>query len=269
MKNIRIIIATHKKYRMPKSEMYTPVQVGAEGKASLCYYRDNKGDNISEKNPSYCELTGLYWAWKNVDADFLGLVHYRRHFTNKSFWQRLGKDKFECVLTREEASALTEEYDVILPRKRRYYIESLYSHYAHTHYSVHLDETRKIIKEIYPDYLSAYDKVINQRSAYMFNMMIMKKEHFDSYCEWLFNILFELEKRTSTSDLSDFQGRFYGRVSEILFNVWLSKQISDGKISSSKVKTLVCIHMEKINWFKKGSAFISAKLFGKKYEGSF
>ena len=65
MKNIKIIVATHKKYKMPNDAMYLPVQVGAEGKETLGYVRDNEGENISHKNPNYCELTGLYWAWKN------------------------------------------------------------------------------------------------------------------------------------------------------------------------------------------------------------
>ena len=69
MPSVQIIIATHKKYRMPDDEMYVPVQVGAEGKYDLGYTRDNTGDNISSLNPQFCELTGLYWAWKNLDAD--------------------------------------------------------------------------------------------------------------------------------------------------------------------------------------------------------
>ena len=70
-------------------------------------------------------------------------------------------------------------------------------------------------------------------------------------------------------DLSSFQGRFYGRVSEVIFNVWLDYQVSIGNIKQSEIKELGCIHMEDINWWKKGTAFLKAKFFGKKYEGSF
>ena len=84
---VTIVVATHKKYEMPKDKMYLPLHVGAEGKMDpngnvldLGYVKDNTGDNISEKNSSYCELTGLYWAWKNLTADYIGLVHYRRYF---------------------------------------------------------------------------------------------------------------------------------------------------------------------------------------------
>ena len=78
MKNIKLIIATHKEFQMPQNkELYLPIQVGSEGKDDLGYQRDNTGENISLLNPYYCELTGLYWAWKNLDCDYLGLVHYR------------------------------------------------------------------------------------------------------------------------------------------------------------------------------------------------
>ena len=274
MNNIKIIIATHKFYKMPKDNIYLPVHVGAEGKTDekgnpldLGYVKDNTGENISQKNPSFCELTGFYWAWKNLDADFLGLAHYRRHFSFK----KKSKNPFDNILTSREAKYLTSKYSVIVPKKRKYYIETLYSHYAHTHYAEHLDETRKIIKKLYPDYLHSYDVVVNRTYGYMFNMMIMKKELFSDYCEWLFTILFELEKRMKhkKEELSAFQGRFYGRVSEIIFNVWLEYNIENGKISPSEIKEVPYIYTEKINWKNKIFSFIKAKFGHKKYEGSF
>ena len=74
--NIKIVIATHIQCELPQNDMYLPLHVGAEGKESLGYQKDSVGDNISKKNPSFCELTGLYWAWKNLDVKYLGLVHY-------------------------------------------------------------------------------------------------------------------------------------------------------------------------------------------------
>ena len=268
--SVKIIVATHKKYQMPSDKMYIPLHVGAAGKVDACgnpldlgYQKDNTGDNISGKNASFCELTGLYWAWKNLDADYIGLAHYRRHFGVKT------KDWEKGVLTYKQLESLIEKYQVFVPRKRRYYIETLYSHYAHTHYAEHLDLTRNIIAEKYPEYLESYDEVIRHTYGYMFNMMIMSKNNMDAYCSWLFGILFELEKRIGTPELSGFQGRFYGRVSEIIFNVWLDEQIKSGKLSKAQVKELPYFHVEKINWAKKGTAFIKAKFIGKKCEGSF
>lgn len=260
---VKVIIATHKKYQMPTDKMYIPLHVGAEGKKDLGYMKDNTGENISDLNSSFCELTGLYWAWKNVDADYIGLAHYRRHFSLKN------KRGFENVLKYSELKPFLGKIKIFVPKKRRYYIETLYSHYEHTHYANHLNLTREIIKEMYPAYSKSYDKILNRSYGYMFNMMIMDKELLNDYCTWLFDILFELQKRVKQQDLSAFQGRFYGRVSEIIFNVWLDYQLNTGVLRADEIKEIGCIHMEKINWWKKGTAFLKAKFFGKKYEGSF
>ena len=269
---IRIIVATHKKYQMPDSDIYLPVHVGAEGKINkegneldLGFVKDNTGDNISNKNASFCELTGLYWAWKNLDTDYIGLAHYRRHFMLK----RKGTDPFQNILNSREAEVLVRKYRIILPKKRRYYIETLYSHYSHTHYSIHLDMARDIIKEKYPKYLESFDSVMKQTSGYMFNMMIIEKSLMDDYCTWLFEILFELEKRSENEELSFYQGRFYGRVSEILFNVWLKQQLIDKKVARNDIKEISCIYTEPIDWKRKISSFLKAKFAHRKYEGSF
>ncbi len=268
--NIKIIIATHKKYQMPKDDMYIPLHVGAEGKKDsdgndldLGYAKDNVGENISERNGSFCELTGLYWAWKNLDADYIGLSHYRRHFSKKN------KKGFDNILTYQEIKPYINNVKIFVPKKRRYYIETLYSHYKHTHYSSQLDEARKIIEKIYPEYLNSYDRVVKHTYGYMFNMMIMSKELLDNYCKWLFDILFELERRTGEQELSAFQRRYYGRVSEIIFNVWLDKKIASKELEKNQVMEIPCVHMEQINWLKKGTAFLRAKFLKTKYESSF
>lgn len=267
MKTIKIIVATHKKYRMPSDTIYLPVHVGAECAADsdLGYLKDNVGENISGKNAGYCELTGLYWAWKNLHADYIGMVHYRRHFGRKI----RGRNVFDRILTGNEITLLLGKYTVFVPKKRHYYIESLYSHYVHTLYAEPLDISRQIIAEKYPDYVKTCDKVMQQTWGYMFNMFIMNRDLLNQYCEWLFDILFELENRMESSALSEFHARFYGRVSEILFNVWLTQQIVQGKIMQEEVMELDYIYMEKVDWIKKGRAFLGAKFLGRKYEGSF
>ena len=268
---VKIVVATHKKYTMAGDPMYLPLHVGAEGKTDadgneldFGYVKDNTGDNISALNPSFCELTGLYWAWKNLKEDYIGLVHYRRYLCLHKT-----SDPFDGVLKHSELAPMLEDTSVFVPKKRKYYIETLYSHYAHTHYADHLDQTREIIREKYPMYLPSYDKVIRQRSGYMFNMMILRRELLDQYCAWLFDILFALRERIDAPEMSAFQARFYGRISEIIFNVWLDYQLETGAIERSALRELPYIYMEKINWWKKGTAFLRAKLFGTKYEGSF
>lgn len=262
MKNIKVIVATHKKYQMPNDPMYIPTQVGKAGKESLGYREDNDGENISEKNPYFCELTGLYWAWKNLDADYIGLVHYRRYFTNVKRIPKQEEKKFKCILSENDAQRILEGTDIILPKKRKYYVENLYSHYEHTMYIEPLDETRKIIEEKYPEYLKEFDKLHKRTSAHMFNMLVMKKEILNEYCTWLFDILFELEKRIDATRYDAFHARFYGRISELLLDVWINK-------NNLKYEEIKVMDMQNVNWWKKGSSFLKAKFTGKKYEKSF
>lgn len=284
--SIQIIVAAHKPYPMPKDTIYLPLHVGAEGKKDkwgnaldIGFAKDNTGEHISGKNASYCELTGLYWAWKNLDSAYVGMAHYRRHFCykrkNKNVFSNIfttkkkNRNSFEDILTADEAGKLVSSYKVIVPEKRRYYIETLYSHYAHTHYAGHLDKCREIIQEKYPRYMGAFDRVMRHTYGYMFNMMIMKKELLDAYCTWLFAILSALEEADITPGLSFYQGRFYGRVSELLFNVWLTYQIDNGMIGKADIKEIGCIYTEKIDWKRKIASFLKAKFIHRRYEGSF
>lgn len=263
MRDIKIIVATHKKYQMPKEEIYIPVHVGAKGKEKIeNYQRDDERENISRKNPYFCELTGLYWAWKNLKSDYIGLVHYRRYLTTSNVLLKNEKQKFEKVLKQERVDKILEKTDIILPKKRRYYIENLYEHYKNTLYIEPLEETRKIIKEKYPEYIAEFDKIHKRTSAHMFNMFIMKKKLLNEYCTWLFDILFELEKRIDISQYDAFHARFFGRVSELLLDIWINT-------NNLKYKEIKVMDMQNINWLKKGIAFLKAKFIGKKYERSF
>ena len=183
---------------------------------------------------------------------------------------RWEKDPFRRILSGRELRPMLARYQVFVPRKRRYWVETLYSHYAHTHYAEHLDITREIIAERCPEYLPAFDRVMKQRWGYMFNMMILRRDLLDDYCSWLFDILFRLRERLPEGELSGYQGRLYGRVSELLFNVWLTyrkEHPQNGK--KLRVRELPYIYMEKTDWIRKGTAFMKARIFGKRYEGSF
>jgi len=259
---IKIIIATHKKYKMPEDKMYKPVQVGAEGKEDLGYQKDNEGENISQKNPYYCELTGLYWAWKNLNADYIGLSHYRRHFTASKTIPKKEEEKFKILLNNEQVEKILERTDIILPKARKYYIENLYDHYKHTMHIEPLDETRKIIEEQCPEYLNEFDKLHKRTSAHMFNMFIMKKEYLNRYCDWMFKILFELEKRIDPKQYDSFHARYLGRISELLLDVWINT-------NNLKYEEVRVIDMQNVNWFKKIASFLMAKFTGKKYGKSF
>lgn len=264
--NIKIIVACHKKSILPSDSIYFPLHVGREGHVSIGLPGDNTGENISAKNCFYSELTGLYWAWKNLECDYIGLVHYRRYFsTHKIF----SKASISYALTKNEALQILQHHKIIVPAKRKYYIEKIYTHYSHTFIAEHLNETEKIIAENCPEYLEDFKSVMNQTWGYMFNMFVMKFNFLDEYCQWLFNILFELEKHFDTENMIPFEKRYVGRVGEILFNVWLHYQIRLGKIKRDEIIELPYIYTEQINWPEKIASFLNAKFFHIKYKKSF
>ncbi len=241
--NIKIVVATHKQYPMPEEKMYLPVQAGAAVHERLGYQGDDAGDGISEKNGVYCELTALYWAWKNLNAEAVGLCHYRRYF------QEPGE---KTPLREETLCRLMNETPVILPKKRNYYIETGESQFVHAHGRESLDALRGTLKDLYLAYLPAFDQSMAKTSGHRFNMFIMRREQFDSYCEWLFDILFETEKRLGTP-----APRMMGYLSERLLDAWIiTEQIP--------YRELPVYHTERENWLVKGGSFLLRKIRGAK-----
>ncbi len=169
------------------------------------------------------------------------------------------------VLSKEQAERLLKKYDALVPAKRQYFIESLYSHYIHTMGVDHLVMARDIIAKSCPEYIPFVDEAYSQTWGYMFNMMILKKEYYDDYMSFIFPVLFELEKLIDTDDMSDFHKRLYGRVSEVLFNAWVLKAKKNGM----RLREIAYMPLDKENWIKKGSAFLMARFAHKKYEESF
>lgn len=264
-KNIKILVATHRKYWMPQNDMYLPLQVGhAVAMETLGFQNDDTGENISCKNANYCELTGIYWAWKNLDAEYIGLVHYRRYISNSRLLlaTRIRRDKRKAILTSEKAEKIFETVDVIVPSKRKYYIETLYSHYDHTHDGRHLDIVSNIIQQKCPEYLPEFYRMLKRKSAHMFNMFIMKKDLYQAYCSWLFPILEELEQKIDTSQMTAYEARYMGRISELLFDVWLRK-------NQVLYKEMPWVQLGKENWPRKIRSFLAAKYKNKKYRQSF
>lgn len=239
---------------MPLDDIYIPIHVGKEGKSEIGYLGDNTGDNISLKNANYCELTGLYWAWKNLDCDYIGLSHYRRYFSVKSLLEKHKQkdNKFNLILGENEIKELLKNCDIIVPKKRNYYIETVYDHYKNAHYESDLLEVKNILKSKYPEFLDDFEKIMNGKTLHLYNMFVMKKRDFDEYCSWVFDILFELEKKIDISNYDSYQGRIYGFLSERLFNIWITKK-------KLKIKELNVISLEKIDWVKKIKEFLKRK----------
>ena len=269
---ICMAVAAHKPYRMPDDAMYLPLHVGAALHPGVVVADnaagDDTGENISRLNDSYSELTGLYWLWKNADARFVGLVHYRRHFGSRGAARRhRAEDRFGRIVGHEELGALLEDHDIVLPKKRDYYIETIYSHYAHTFPGEQLRAAHAVLQRGFPEYLPAFAAVMKGTTAHMFNMFVMSRERLDEYCSWLFPVLEGLTALIPPESYGDaFQARYPGRVSEMLLDVWL---ITNGYAGPGHCAELPVVSPEPVNWAKKCGSFLLAKAGLKKYSKSF
>ncbi|GEL38641.1 lipopolysaccharide biosynthesis glycosyltransferase [Lacticaseibacillus paracasei subsp. tolerans DSM 20258] len=254
---VYIGVAAHKFYPICPSEEYVPIQVGAAGKEMISgFTQDDCGKNISQLNPYFSELTAAYYIWQNVQSDVKGMVHYRRYLGKSLVFGKNSTQKvFDAALKKKDIERLLTQSPVIVASKRHYYIESNYSHYAHAHNVQDLDITGKIIKELYPKYSNEFDIVMKKSSAHMFNMYIMKGDLFDQYHKWLFDILFELNKRIDITDYSAQESRVFGYISELLLDVWLGTN----KISPIEAKVL---YTEQQHVLKKAINFIRRKILG-------
>lgn len=259
MEKYQIIIASHLKCDVPQDVIYVPLQVGAEGKEPFGFRQDNQGENISSYNAYFCELTGLYWAWKNLNSEYLGLVHYRRYFRG-SMLVKLGGKNYK-ILSRKNLDRLLGEQELILPRKRHYFIETNESQYIHAHHSIGLKITRDVLLELYPEYMDAWNTTMKLRSGHRFNMFIMKKTLCDDYCEWLFSILFSVQSKIDIRQWNKSEQRIFGYLAERLLDVWLIKN----KLPYKEVRY---IFIGKQHWGKKISGFIKRKFVRKSDETS-
>ena len=231
-KSCKILVCCHKKDVFACEPPYYPIHVGkSRSNLDLGIPGDNTGENISEKNPSYCELTGLYWAWKNLaDAEIIGLCHYRRYFDfhnqgRKGFPSTSFKSSsFGSVNLTVPDSILKKVKDgEVVVAKKKNYRYTLFVDYCVCHISDDIRILHNIIRETQPESIQkAFFKIVYQGNRLShYNMFIMSRNNFDKYCAWLFPLLEEVERRTDITNYNSVQKRIYGYMGERLLNVWL------------------------------------------------
>lgn len=221
--DIRMYIMAHKEFDVPQVDGYIPLHVGKVGKQELGYIGDDTAENISDKNASFCELTGLYWMWKNVSCDVVGLCHYRRYFVQQEM-EAADAPLEQKLLRQEQIEKYLQEYDAIVPNSVSVPEGSVWNHYMEHHNIADWLECAKVILEKCPQYYTAFVWHQNSNLITLGNMVIARKELLDEYCKWLFDILFEVERRIDISSYDAYQKRVFGFLSERLFRVWLMNQ---------------------------------------------
>ena len=270
MESIEILVSCHKPSETVKSDIIKTIQVGAETNAKFAAdYADNLGDNISLKNPEYCELTAQYWAWKNLDADYYGFFHYRRYlaFANtdkpQDSWGNILEDYFSAQAV--ETYGLHDDtirrtvcsYDIILPELKditkmphmgRNMVEQyLGSGYLHRQdWDIMMD----VLSEFYPEYLPYAKQYAKGHTTYFNNMFIMRKDIFQTYAAWLFDVLDKCYARMDMSDYSVEALRTPGHLGERLLNIYCAHLKSTTNYRFCELPTLVFLNTDPVPCLK-------------------
>lgn len=248
---IKILVVYHKPSTLFKNDIFVPIHAGRavasknskDGQNSKKDIKwlmnnligDDTGENISYKNREWCELTAIYWAWKNYDKlenpDYIGLMHYRRIF------------KYNKI---SQLKKIILDNDIIMPQKydlvRRGTL-SPYQHYKRGKMN-HIEDYEKvldIVRKKYIGYDEAIDTYNNSQYAYFCNMFIMKKELFFNYCEWLFNILNSAEQEIDITNYDIQEKRALARIAEWLLGIYYTNILINKKNNNLKTTEIPVI----------------------------
>lgn len=230
---VKIFTMTHKKFAPPQEPEYIPLHVGRASSADIGYLGDDTGDSISGQNNYFGELTGVYWVWKNIqDADIIGICHYRRYFLNKD------RQLMSC----QEYQDILGKYDIIVSNQMNAGV-SYQDYYAEAHNVEDLFTAGRVLKEKYPEYAPYFDAALAGSSYYYGNLMVTTRQLFQSYAAWLFDILFEVQKRIDVSAYDLYNQRVFGFLSEQMLKVWIDKnklKVYEGNvgITAEKAETV-------------------------------
>lgn len=238
--NIKILICCHKAFPLPHNDIFAPIQVGAAiSDTDLGMLRDDSingspCDNISKKNKTYCELTAMYWAWKNIKSiypnlEYIGLNHYRRYFAFDKqnaikelfFYPEKQTADYQPDLSKIERDLKS---GLTIVGKKQCLPLSLGVCYSITHVSEDIYTLKQVVEDLYPDYKDAFMSIIFNNNMFLrYNMFIMEWSQYDAYCQWLFSIIEETEKRINIESYNNYQKRIFGFMAERLFYVWIAK----------------------------------------------
>ncbi len=231
---LRIFVATHVPFDPPQEPIYVPLQVGRSGKPDLGYLGDHTGENISDLNFLYGELTGLYWIWQNVrDVDYVGLCHYRRYFIDETM-QAMNQDTYLAYL---------REYDAIVPKHMQCEGGCTYRQQFGQAHNLHdLEAVGRALSRLYPEYEEAFEKAMNGTVFYYGNLVVTSRKILSAYAEWLFTIFVEAGEEIDVSGYDNYHKRVYGFLSEQMFYVFAManrlklREVSVG-VSAEKAET--------------------------------
>lgn len=164
-------------------------------------FSDDTGDNISEKNPNYSELSALYWAWKNSDKPVIGLEHYRRYLR---------------VSEADLLMLICGEVDAVLPFPM-VYTPGISQQRTRWIKETDWQAVRQALEELSPEYATHIDQIDSQPYYLNYNIIIAKRGVLDQYCSFLFPILKRVEELTDGANRHD---RYIGYIGEYLCTLY-------------------------------------------------
>lgn len=230
---VKIFVMTHKHFDIPSDKMYVPLQVGSAIHPHLGkeYLPDDTGNNISGLNPYFCELTGMYWIWQNIHmsgaktktasrdldtADIVGIAHYRRYMVGTT------PDGSEKIFNQNQIKEILSTHDIMCSSLITL-SSDYYDGFAADHHLKDLITLSKVLEEKDPVSSEIFNKLVHGNKTYFGNILVTSKKIYDDYCAWLFDILFEVQKRTDMTGYNGYQMRLYGFLSEFLQMVYIRK----------------------------------------------
>lgn len=258
--SITIIVSCHKNFYCPPASVYLPVHVGA-----ACAQEplndavpDNSGDSISRRNFTFCELTGQYWAWKNLDADYIGQCHYRRYFcfdgarhvandhaqietgllnAAGAHMFSLDDDRLICSKIVECDAIVPESWDVRCTRTPQGVRRTVREHMIG--YGLVVAESFKrleyLVARMAPEYAPYVTNYLDGHQYLGYNCFVMRRKLFDLLCEFEFPVLLEFDRTFSYEGLSNTQKRVCGYLGEVLFSAFVMKLEDEGSYNVSHV----------------------------------
>ncbi|EDP5498394.1 TPA: DUF4422 domain-containing protein, partial [Campylobacter jejuni] len=259
---IKILVGYHKPAILLKDDILTPIHLGRalatqaskDGEMSredfewMCknMIGDDIGDNISYLNRYFCELTGIYWAWKNYDKldnpDYIGFMHYRRIFDFCGKSVKLPIEHLNCAnieyineqnmydyLNRENIIKTIIENQYIISQK---YILNPFEHYKNHHKITDYIYALKLIDELFPEIKMASKKYNENKISYFCNMFVLPKKDFFDLCSFVFKIIFSLHDNIKNNYCNQTiqEQRTCGYISEWLTGIYFTHLKEKNKI---------------------------------------
>ncbi|MBP3848054.1 DUF4422 domain-containing protein [bacterium] len=271
MTKTKIFISIKDKHKAIKSDIISSIQTGRAIADEIFddMIGDDTGDNISERNPRFNELTAQYWVWKHYEEignpDYVGFMHYRRHFIfdgsfntgNKKPWlpgapvyitegfdenckKNISDENISKMVAQGYECYVMKKYDINLFENNDLYMKEHYICTIPGAKRIVWDKFYNIVKTLYPQYQEILDKFSYGHTIHCCNMFIMSKDLFYRYNEFCFNILCELEKQVDYRFFDSTQMRFIGYIGEYVLTLFVMILEQENR----KIKYLDAIYIE-------------------------